>query len=242
MEFPLTFEQALIACIIAFFGAVLQGSVGFGLGPIAVPLLVLLDPVFVPGPVLFAALFLTALLFFREHYAVKLAEVRWAVLGRIIGSTIGAMFLTYLAKDKLSLFNGVVILVAIGISASGFHLRITIPNLIGAGTLSGFMGTTTSIGGAPMAMLYNRKDGPRLRGTLSGIFSIGTIIAIISLVIIGRFGLTEILVASVMLPGIILGFLASKHTAKLLDRGFIRPAVLIVSAFTACAIIIRNIT
>lgn len=239
MEFPLSVLDSILACGIVIIGATLQGSIGFGLGPFSVPLLVLINPIFAPGPLLSAALILTLLIYRREHHAVKRIEVKWAIAGRLVGSILGATFLKFISQDHLSLVFGIAVLFALLIFVGGFHLPITNGNLFGAGTLSGFMGTATSIGGAPMALLYHKKEGPRLRGTLSGVFVIGIIIAITSLVIIGRFGLRELLSALVLYPGVLVGFYLSSHTSKILDRGFIKPTVLIVSGFSAVLLIVR---
>jgi uncharacterized membrane protein YfcA len=102
------------------------------------------------------------------------------------------------------------------------------------------MGTTSAIGGVPMALIYQNLKGPNLRGTLSSIFVIGTSISIVSLVYIERLGLAEIKRALVLLPGIMAGFAISKYTAKILDRGFIRPTVLILAAISGFVIIIKN--
>ena len=240
MNFPVDLLQALLACGIAFLGATIQGSIGIGLGLIGVPLLVLIDPVFIPGPLLLAALILTALIAHREHRSIDFKGIKWAISGRITGTVLGAFLLTSIPQNSLSLLFGIMVLLAVTICITGIHLPVTPRNLFGAGTFSGFMGTTSSIGGAPMALIYQRHEGPRLRGTLSGIFIIGTTISLVTLIIIKRFGLRELLVTSVLIPGGILGFILSRHTAKILDQGFIRPAVLIASAASGIIVIIKN--
>jgi hypothetical protein len=212
MDIPVEFINVIIAFFITTIGAILQGSIGFGLGLVGVPLLVLLDPVFVPGPLLLAALCLTLLIAIREHHAVK-----------------------------IQVLFGSMVLLAIAVTLSGFNLSLKPANLFGAGTFSGLMGTTSAIGGAPMALVYQRQKGAKIRGTLSSIFVAGTIISITSLAIIGRFGQTELKAALVLIPGIILGFFFSKHTSKILDRGFIRPAVIIASAISGIVVILQNV-
>ncbi len=133
------------------------------------------------------------------------------------------------------------VLLAVVISIIGIDLPLTPRNLFGAAIFSGFMGTTSAIGGAPMALVYQGQKGPRIRGTLSAIFVFGTIIALISLAIIGRFGFKELQLALVLIPGIIIGFSLSRWTAKILDQGFIRHAVLAASAASGIVVIIRNI-
>jgi len=241
MDFPLNLLDSFMACCIAAVGAILQGSIGFGLGLIAVPLLVLINPIFVPGPLLLAALSLTLLLSYREHQAVHVKGIKWAIPGRLVGSIIGAALLTAIPQNSLSVMFGAMVLLAVVISIAGIDLPLTSRNLFGAAIFSGFMGTTSAIGGAPMALVYQKQKGPLIRGTLSAIFVFGTVIALISLVFIDRFGLEEIQVALVLLPGIILGFSLSRWTAKVLDKGFIQPAVLVASTVSGLIVIIRNL-
>jgi uncharacterized membrane protein YfcA len=133
------------------------------------------------------------------------------------------------------------VLLAVAISVSGFSLALNARNLLATGVLSGIMGTTAAIGGPPIALVYQRQKGPRIRGTLSLIFVVGTIISLISLAVIGRFGLHEIKLALILIPGVLIGFSVSHHTKNILDRGFMRPAVLIISALSGLAIILKTI-
>lgn len=232
------FEISLAICIV-ILGSILQGSVGFGLGPFSVPLLLLINPVFIPGPLLLAAVVLTILMFRREKHAVHIKEIKWAVVGRLLGTIMGATVLTIISKSHLSLLFATIILLSLLISISGIKLNLSNRNLIFVGVISGFMGTTTSIGGPPMGLLYQHKSGPRIRGTLSGIFMIGTAIAIISLIIINKFGVIELQAALILTPGIIIGYFLSRFTKRILDKGFIRPAVLIASSIAALFLIIN---
>jgi uncharacterized membrane protein YfcA len=241
MEIPLTISKSLLACGVVMIGSILQGSVGIGLGFAAVPLLVLLDPLFIPGPLLIAALLLTLLITYREHGSIEFSGIHWAIIGRVIGTVLGAILLTIIPQTKLSLLFGIIVLLAVAISFIGIRISLSPYSLFGTGTISGFMGTTSAIGGAPMALIYQNLKGPNLRGTLSSIFVIGTSISIISLIYIGRLGLPEVKRALVLFPGIMAGFAISKHTAKILDRGYIRPTVLILAASSGFLIIIKNI-
>jgi uncharacterized membrane protein YfcA len=241
MEFPLDFLSSLLAFGISLSGALLQGTVGFGLGLVGVPLLVLIDPVFVPGPLLLAALLLNLLVSRRERTAIDFTGVKWAIPGRILGAFFGALLLDLVAKDHLSLVFGGMVLLAVVMTFSGLEIPPTSKNVLLAGTFSGFMGTASAIGGAPMALVYQSQRGARIRGTLSVIFAIGTVISMASLVIIGHFGLREIQAGLVLFPGIIIGFFISRHSARILDRGFIRLAILITSALSGLFVIFRNI-
>jgi uncharacterized membrane protein YfcA len=219
----------------------LQGSAGIGLGFIAVPLLVLLNPLFIPGPLLIAALLLTLLIAYREHRSIEFSGIQWAIVGRVIGTVAGAALLSIIPVTKASLLFGIILIMAVLISLSGLRISISSYNLFGTGTLSGFMGTTSAIGGVPMALIYQNLEGPKLRGTLSGIFVIGSAMSVISLIYIGRFGLLELQIALVLIPGILIGFALSHYTAKILDRGYIRPIVLTIAAISGFLIVIKNL-
>lgn len=241
MEFPFGLISILLVSGIAASGALLQGSVGFGLGLIGVPLLVLIDPIFVPGPLLLGAFLLNLLIFERERMAIHFQDVVWAVPGRILGAFSGALVLIVVPKENLSLLFGAMVLLAVGINAAGLDFAAVPRHIFAAGTLSGFMGTTSAIGGAPMALVFQKQKGPRIRGTLSVIFAIGTVISMASLRIIGRFGFQELRAALVLFPGIVLGFVLSRYTARILDRGFIRGTVLITAALSAVLVILDSL-
>jgi uncharacterized membrane protein YfcA len=237
----LNLSSLLLVYIITLVGSIIQGSIGFGLGPLAVPLLVLIDARFIPGPLLLSALILTSLMALREHRSIHFSGLKWAIAGRLAGSAAGAVVLLLIPREGLGFLFGAMVLLAIGISISGIHLRLNGKNIFSTGVLSGIMSTTSAIGGAPMALIYQHEKGPRIRSTLSGIFVFGTIISILSLVVIGRFGLQELLLAMALVPGILSGFFLSRHTVPVLDRGFIRPLILIVAAVMGLIVILKNL-
>ncbi len=230
-----------MGCVVVAIGAAVQGSVGIGLAILAAPVLALIEPRFVPGPVLLCGSVLTLLVTYREREAVDFAGLHWAVLGRISGTVAAAVFLSsVVSRNGLDVAFGSLVLLGVALSAGGVHLRPTRPNAIVAGTLSGFMGTISSIGGPPMALIYQAESGARVRGTLSGFFFIGTAGSIVALWVIGRFGGEEILATVLLLPGVMAGFLVSAKTARLLDRRGIRPVLLLVSAVAGVAVLVRG--
>ena len=219
----------------------IQGSVGIGLAIVSAPVLILIDPRFIPGPLLCAALALTALMVYRDRQAVDLSGLQWALLGRLIGTAAGLMALTLISTDRLTLTFGLLVLLSVAISLSGIHMRPTRSTLIGAGSLSGFMGTTSSIGGPPMALIYQHAPGARIRGTLAGFFIVGVSISLVALAAIGRLGRTEFTLALILLPGIVTGFAISSRTARVFDRGYTQPAVLTVAGIMGLIVVLRQV-
>lgn len=231
--------EFLIASGAVTIGAMLQGTVGFGLGLVAAPILVLIDTALVPGPLLFCALILTMLLTGRESRSVDMSGLTWALVGRLPGVVLGAGAIAIVARDRIAILFGILILIVSAISSLGPRLPITRRTLMGAGALSGFMATTISVGGPPMALLYQHDAGSKIRGTLSGYFVAGAAMSLIALAIVGRFGWTEIALAGSLIPSALLGFILSRKAAERLDRGRTRVAVLTVSIVTGIVVLVR---
>lgn len=227
--------------IASTLGAALQGSIGLGLGFITVPLLAIIDPRFLPGPLIMAALVLTVLLAIREHESIQLKGIAWVLSGRVIGAILGIQLLLLIPKSYLSLTFATMVILGVLMSLSGIRIKLNSRNLLGGGTISGLMATTAAIGGPPLALIYQYLKGPELRGTLSSIFVFGAIISVIALSVGGYFGFLELKLSFVLLPGILVGFFLSKYSAKILDRGFIRPAILIFSLFAGLILIIKTL-
>ena len=239
MTEPLTPIKLLAACAAVTIGSTVQGSVGLGLGLVAAPILALIDPMLVPGPILLCGLVLTLLMSYRERRAMDIAGLKWGVVGRILGTLVAVIVLTNVPKEEMTLIFGGLVLLAVALSASGLHVSPTTWTLISAGTLSGFMGTASNTGGPPIALVYQHAPGARLRSTLSGFFVPGTIMSLVALVAVRRFGRYELWSALTFLPGVLIGFLLSARTLPLLDRGYTRAAILTVSAVSSVIVILR---
>ena len=227
------------ASAVVMAGAILQGSVGFGLGMLAAPLLVLIDPKLVPAPLLLAVLALTLLVAFGERDSIDLKGVGWALVGRIPGTLIGAATLTVASRDATTILVGIFVFVAIGLIGSGVNLSRTPPVLFFAGTLSGFMGTTTSIGGPPIVALYHNEPGAEIRATMASFFMVGLVVSLSALAFVGRFGIEELYAGGFLLPGVIAGFALSRRITPTLDRGYTRIAVFSVSALAGLSVIVQ---
>lgn len=89
----LTLDIGLYELVTAIFistaGALVQASVGFGFALVTVPLLTLMDPVFVPGPTLLANLLLAILMSIRERAAIEQGQLSMAAWGLAVGTVIG---------------------------------------------------------------------------------------------------------------------------------------------------------
>lgn len=222
-------------------GAFLQATLGFGMALVAAPLLVLINPSLIPGPMLFTSAVLTLLMTRREWHAVRGRDLGWSLGGRVIGIGIALAVMDRMSTNGMDLLFGAIVLGAVLMSAGGISLPLTRGTLWHAGMLSGLMGTVTSIGGPPIALVYQNERGPEVRGTLSAYFLVGTVLSLAGLAWIGRFGLPELRAGLSLCPGVILGYLASRNALGLVDRRGLRPAILGLAAASALVVILRRI-
>ena len=238
---PISPAELVLAIVLTFVGSLLQGSIGFGLAVVAAPILLLIDPRFVPAPMMLAAVLLVILIALRERRDVIVRDVALATVGRVIGTLPAAYALSKLSANVYEMVFAGLILLAVALSFLGWHTRRTPLNVVVAAILSGFIGTISSVGGPALAMIYQHESGPKIRGTISAIFTIGTTISLFALWCVGRFGVVELTLGLLLLPGVLLGFVLSQYTARQMDKAHIRPAVLAISALSALVIAVRAI-
>jgi uncharacterized membrane protein YfcA len=230
----------LLALLVVTVCAAIHGAVGFGLNLLAVPLLLVVDPALVPGPALVAGLAIALLVAGRELTAVD-RRTSWAVIGLVPGTAAGLGLLAVVPERVLSLVLGLLVLVAVALSAARWQPTPSRPALLVAGTATGFLSTAAAIGGPPMALLYGRSEGARLRSTLSVVFVAASLVALGALTAVGRFGSSDLTTSLVLLPGVVAGFLLSGPLRRRVDHGNTRPAVLALSASAAIGAILQGL-
>lgn len=231
----------LLACSIISVGALIHGAIGLGMGLFAAPLLLLIDPIFVPGPLLVSALVLTGLMTWREKDAIDYYGLGWGVVGRIVGTIIALTILSYVPQNLISVLSATLVLFAVFLSVLKLRTKLTIGSLVTAGSASGIMSTLSSVGGPPFALLYQYEKSAKLRATMSGFFILGTVISIVGLVLVGEFTFAHLKASLILLPGVLLGYYFSTSAIRILNPKYTRNAVLIVSALSSLAVIVQSL-
>src|SRR3954453_5598740 len=150
----------VVAVVVIAVTSAVHGAVGFGMNLLAVPVLVVLDPTFVPGPAVAAGLVLSVLVAGREREPLD-RRLGWAFLGLVPGTLLALWLLALVPAESLAAPMGVLVLVAVVVSAIRVRLSPTRRTLAVAGVASGFLATAGSIagaagstGGPPMALVY----------------------------------------------------------------------------------------
>lgn len=237
IEWPLL-VLAVAALLIA---GVVQGSAGFGFNMLAAPVLAVIDPIFVPGPMLIIAGLVSVGGAVREAASIDGKGLGFSLAGRVIAAVLAVLCLGLLEEATFSLLFGAIVLIAVLLSLFGPRIAATPGTLFAAGAASGFMGTLTSIGAPPMAIAYQNSDGPVMRSTLNAFFVVGTAISIVALFVSGNAGWGDLALAAVLAPFAFIGFLFSRWGKAFVDKGRVRTVVLAVSTFSALVLIARQL-
>jgi len=232
-------EGALANLIIAV-GAAAQAAIGMGLNLFAVPLLALLDPVYVPGPVLVHGFLLSCLASLRLRESVDLRELGLALIGLVAGTAAAAMLLVWVTSDQLPRVLGVFVLVAVALSVVGYQIEPTTRTVLAASSAAGVMGIVAGAHGPPIALLYQKESPSRIRSVLLPFFAFSNPIALGALYIIGKFGWREVYVSALLTPGLAVGFLASSWLSRLVSARYIRVFLLAISAISGATLILRG--
>lgn len=234
---------AVIACLsLVFVGATVQGVSGFGIGLLSSPLLVAIDPAFVPGAMLVAVLPLSVGVAIADHDHIDWSGFRAAVVGRVPGSAVGAFALGVMSHRELAITVAVVVYLGVILSVSGIRFATSQRSIATAGFASGFSGTAVGIGGPPMALVYQRHDPHVVRSTMSVFFVVGTVMSFIALSIGGSFGTRELQLGLLLMPAVTVGLVASRSLNRYVDGTRLRPMVLILSAASATSLLIMEFT
>jgi uncharacterized membrane protein YfcA len=229
----------LLALLAVTFGAWVQATVGFGYALLSAPLVALVAPSLVPGAIMVSSAVLSLTTALHERSSIDTKGISLALLGRIPGIVVAALLAKQLGGAHFDALFGGLVLAAVALSLSGLRLPLTTASLCGAGFVSGLMGTLTSIGGPPMALVYQHAEAPRLRASLNAYFAVGSCMSMAGLYFAGHFGARQLWDGVLLLPGCGVGMLLSLRTRGFLKEGRSRQGVLAVASAAAVAVVMK---
>lgn len=232
--------EYVVIAIAILLGSCLQASIGFGMGMLAAPVVTLVDPRLIPGTLIMLATLVTLAVTVRERSAIDFSGTGWALVGRVPGTVAGALLLAAIPERVLALLIAGVVLFGVLLSSLGWTPAPRRRNLVLAGATSGVLGTATSIGGPPMALVWQGSSGPRLRGTMSGFFLVGSVLSILMLTLTGAVHAETFRWCALLVPAMVAGYVLSRHVNGFLNPSRQRWTAIIISAAGAAILISRE--
>ncbi|WP_261815311.1 sulfite exporter TauE/SafE family protein [Vibrio gallicus] len=224
-----------------FLGAFVQTSIGFGLAIVSAPLLFQISVDYVPGPIVLVALFISMLSSFKHRSNIAIGGLKLAVYGRIPGSILGGAILLYVSPATISFTLGIFVLIAVVISLLPFRIEPTPRRMFSAGFLAGFMGTSSSIGGPPMALLLQHQEANNLRANLSAFFVFSSIISLIVLMFIGAMSYKHLLLSLPLIPAAFFGYWSATKLMPYIPRVWMHRTSLLMCSVSGVTAILHSV-
>lgn len=232
--FDLTFFNIswLICAIALLLGCTLQAAIGFGMALISAPIIVMVKPEWVPYIMAVMAMSVSLNTCWDQRNDIEWRKMLSPMLTRIPGTFIGTWLLLVMSLQHLQIAVAIMVLISVVITMKIKPFPATPTNLGIAGFVSGITGTTTSIGGPPIALVMQHSSGPTARANLSAFFVYSCVISIAGYQYAGLMTKETWLVGLSLVPMAFLGFWAGKRIQKYVDNRF-RPILLMMCTLSA---------
>jgi uncharacterized membrane protein YfcA len=93
-----------------------------------------------------------------------------------------------------------------------------------------------------VALLLQHRAGPIARATLGAFFSLSALLSLTGYVATDELGGDQVLLALAVAPFMVAGLWTSRHFHGLVDGGWLRPTVLVLSAIAGITAIVHGLT
>ncbi|WP_087020012.1 sulfite exporter TauE/SafE family protein [Thaumasiovibrio subtropicus] len=223
-------------------GCFVQSSIGFGMAIVAAPIVFFFEPRFVPGTLTFMGLILAGTNTYQLRKHISYRGLGAAFVGRVPGTLVAGWLLMVMTSQQLAIVLGGGVLLAVVVSLSKVKIQPTNQSLFWAGFASGVMGTATSIGGPPMAIVLQHAEGGKLRANLSAYFLFSCILSLFMLSYTGHFSWWHVKYALIMLPPSLIAIWFSTKVQHLIKAEWMRMAILILCSISGLTALHQGIT
>lgn len=230
--------EFMVVAVALFIGAIVQGSLGFGMVLVSFPLVVFTEPELLPQTTMIVAIPMVLTLAWRHRGPAVWREVGLLTLGRIPGITLAVLILSVASARSIGLLAGATVLAAVAISFWAPAVPRTTTNLLAAGTVSALFGTAVAIGGPPLALMFQHEEGARLRSTMTAVMLFGAPLSLSVLALTGQVSMVDLRTGLALMPCSILGSYSARWVIPHVDDR-LRPIVLGVCAFGAVVAMVR---
>ena len=130
----------LLCALAVMVGALIQSTGGIGFAMFAAPIVAIVRPDLLPGPMILAGGVISLLIAAREFRDIDYKGAGFAIAGRIPGSIVAGLVIGLAPRSTFAIVFALLILAAVLLSVTGWRVRATPASLAAAGFGSGVMG------------------------------------------------------------------------------------------------------
>lgn len=200
----------LLACLIIFISAMVQGATSFGFSLIALPLLGLLYPLKIVVPTLvILSLLLNTIIFIRLKVKPHIKDLMLLGMFAILTIPFGVKLLLVMDEMALKLVVSILLIITALLMLKGIKINIRNKKLSYAltGILSGVLNGAVSLSGPPIVILLANegKDKNSFRSSLTFLFILLNVYTIILYMFNGLFLDVALYELTLFVPFMIIG-------------------------------------
>lgn len=238
-------DVLIVGTIAVFFGAFLQGCLGFGFGMISVPLLLMVLAASEVVPMQIAlSLMLSVPLAWQVRHHLTPTLVFPLLLGALAGLPVGFKLMALFDGPYLKLTIGV-ILVAMSVAMlSGWSrpIKSQLPALFPVGFLSGILQTTSAMSGPPIILFLTNQgmDKDQFRANILMYFALLCGISTVGYVSQGIFTQPVLQRMGVFSISLMIGGFIGARLSNRIPQDLFRKLALIVAAVMGLMLCVRN--
>ncbi|WBU36726.1 sulfite exporter TauE/SafE family protein [Homoserinibacter sp. YIM 151385] len=230
----------IVLAAAAAAGAIVHAATGSGYNLIATPVLALVEPSTIPGPVLLATAVAMLICTVQYRAALRLRDLGPALIGLAPGIALGSVLALVVTPAIGMLAVGIIVLVTVAVVVTGARIPLSALSLSIAGGFAGLFGSIAATPGPPMAMTYRTDDTARLRGNLSAFFLLLCLATLAPILVAGVGDWPAASHTLALCAGSVAGIALSQPLLRLLPVAAVRAVSLVLSAIAGASLLVRG--
>ena len=242
----LTLLQLIVAASASFAGSTVLSAVGFGIGMVAVPILLLvLEPQTTVVMLNTVSIPLLLLIVWQGRSYLNIREMLPIALAGLVGALIGVFVLVTANESVLRISIVALILILTVVTAFNFQGTVPKPWLVGplAGFLSALMLSALSIGGPLLVLFVLTRNWHRhtIRASMSLYFLFIMTTSVVGYAAGNLFTSERALLIAVAIGPVLLGFWVGSKLAYSMNERVFRIASIAVIIATSLLVLGREV-
>lgn len=237
----MTTTTVLLVVLVSTLGALAQGATGSGYGIVTAPLLLLVSPASVPGPLLVSTVLVMALVVHRHRRSLAAAELGPAVVGALPGIGLGLLVASVLPARTAVLLVGLVVLAGVVAGLLGRAVPATRATTAGAGVLAGVFTVLAATPGPPLMLLRQDAHPDRTRANLSLYFLVVSALTLVTVLLVGGSRAAHWPAVVPLVLGAGAGFWAGRPLLRLVSAARLRRLALALCLLASLSLITRSL-
>ena len=218
----------------------MQGSTGIGLTLIAGPAVLAVEPLYAPGPFLIISLIISLRNSFGDGHHVDKQSLKRSYFGIPFGVLAGIAVLSLVPRREMALLVGLTVCVLTATLLLGWKPNRTPTTETATGAAVSFTAVSAGLPGPPLVIGYHDLTPAALRGMAGSLVTVVIVVGMVSLWLSGNFGLEEVKLSALAIPGMVVGLVAARYARPLFDRPGSRTVVLGLAFLGGLGLVIRQ--